>query len=122
MDAQSGSANKLENSVGYDFRVVNKSAINESDIKVNVSGKIWNTSGTGMNPVNTPDISILITSDVPLSSMQCRLERADGFLVENSVDCLYTPTSGHVAYQNLNGEYTFRIKASRLDGYVSKVH
>ena len=100
------------------------SAVSYRDITVTGNGQIWNEGTGGNNDIASDSVNILIESDVNLNSMQCRLERADGSVVENFVTCSDTPTTGHKAYPNLNGEYTFTLKVadSSIGSNASTLH
>ena len=87
-------------------------AVSANNITVTGNSNTWNEGTGGNNQIDSDSVNIIIDSNVNLNSMQCRLERADGSIVENFEPCLDTPSTGHKAYPNLNGEYTFTLKVA----------
>ena len=99
------------NSAGVAF------AVTEGDITVTANGDTWNTGSE--NQIDSPDVNIIINSNVDLNNLQCKLETADGTIINDFQGCLDTSSGGSVDYHDLNGEYTFTIKVVPSDGSAS---
>jgi uncharacterized membrane protein YkoI len=87
-------------------------ALSESDITVQGNGDTWVTHDNGVNQIDTNAVIIRIQTDVGVSDIRCQLKSVDGGIVHEFDTCKSSDinTEGHVAYDNLDGVYTFTVE------------
>lgn len=106
-----GSSNKTNSTISSlnNFNTTDSvpSVITTSDILTTVNNERWTNSS--IHKLNTTAGDFRIFSPNNLSSLTCRLMSLDNKTYE-SKNCLYTDHIGRIVYNNLSGNYIFRIQ------------